>query len=217
VNEITESSSEGRHVSRREALQWVLAASATVALMPTPALGQDAGAAKPYGMDPILNKTYKPGDFWPLTMDARQRRTSIALADAIIPADDKSPAASDVGVIEFIDEWISAPYKVQQEDRSHVLGILEYVESEAKKRFQTSFADLSTEQQSKILDEIAYYRDAPEAIKGHAGDFNLFRNLVMGGFYTTPKGMKDVGYVGNTPLKKFDGPPKEVLEKLGLA
>ena len=29
--------------------------------------------------------------------------------------------------------------------------------------------------------------------------------------------MKDVGYVGNVALEKFEGPPPEVLQKLGLA
>jgi hypothetical protein len=28
--------------------------------------------------------------------------------------------------------------------------------------------------------------------------------------------MKDIGYVGNIPLAEFNGPPREVLEKLGL-
>jgi hypothetical protein len=28
--------------------------------------------------------------------------------------------------------------------------------------------------------------------------------------------MKDIGYVGNVPLASFDGPPTEVLRKLGL-
>ena len=29
--------------------------------------------------------------------------------------------------------------------------------------------------------------------------------------------MKDIGYVGNVPLAKFDGPPLAVLKKVGLA
>ena len=37
-----------------------------------------------------------------------------------------------------------------------------------------------------------------------------------GGFYTTPVGMKDIGYVGNVPLAKFDGPPADLVAKLGL-
>ena len=37
------------------------------------------------------------------------------------------------------------------------------------------------------------------------------------GFYTTPVGRKDLQYVGNVPLKSFDGPPIEALKKAGLA
>jgi hypothetical protein len=29
--------------------------------------------------------------------------------------------------------------------------------------------------------------------------------------------MKDIGYMGNVPLEKFDGPPPAVLKKAGLA
>jgi hypothetical protein len=42
------------------------------------------------------------------------------------------------------------------------------------------------------------------------------RDLIAGGYYTTPEGMKDIGYRGNISMASWDGPPKEVLEKLGL-
>ena len=29
--------------------------------------------------------------------------------------------------------------------------------------------------------------------------------------------MRDLGYVGNVPVPSWDGPPAEVLERLGLA
>ena len=38
----------------------------------------------------------------------------------------------------------------------------------------------------------------------------------MGAYYGTPKGWKAIGYVGNMPLPALDGPPQEVLDKLGL-
>jgi hypothetical protein len=41
--------------------------------------------------------------------------------------------------------------------------------------------------------------------------------MPAGGFYTTPAGMKDIGYTGNVPLEKFDGPPPEALKKAGLS
>ena len=57
-----------------------------------------------------------------------------------------------------------------------------------------------------------------ESIIGYAAKFFAkFRDLTAGGFYTTPVCMKDIGYVGNTPLAKFDGPPLEALRKAGLA
>ncbi|HTI70076.1 MAG TPA: gluconate 2-dehydrogenase subunit 3 family protein [Candidatus Limnocylindria bacterium] len=218
MNQSLESSGE-RRISRREALQWVLAAGVATTL-PLPTFAADGAAdpsGKPYGMDPVLNKTYKPGDFWPLTLSAGQRRTSDALSDIIIPEDAKSPAASSVGVTDFIDEWISAPYPGQKEDRGHVLDLLSYVDKESQSRFQKGFADVTVEQQTTIVDELAYIPRATEKNKGQAGQFNLFRNLVMGGFYSTPKGMADVGFMGNKPMLRWDGPPKEVLVKLGLA
>jgi hypothetical protein len=73
--------------------------------------------AKGYGPDPSMVKIYQPGDVWPLTLTEPQRRTTRALCDLIIPADDTSPSASAVGVPDFIDEWISSPYPAQAGDR----------------------------------------------------------------------------------------------------
>jgi hypothetical protein len=215
-------SGDERSLSRRDALQWMLAAGLAAAL-PTSALGEPtlASAApvtgKPYGMDAVLNKSYKPGDLWPLTLSGEQRTVASALADVVIPADEKSPAASAVGVPEFIDEWVSAPYPDQQADRTKVLALLAYVEKEAVNRFGKSFAGASSDQQIAIVDEIAYAPRAAERLKATAANFSAFRNLVLGGFYSTPQGMADVGYLGNKPMTRWDGPPKEVLVKLGLA
>ena len=43
------------------------------------------------------------------------------------------------------------------------------------------------------------------------------RDLTASAFYTSAAGMKDLQYIGNVPLAKWDGPPAEVLRKLGLA
>ena len=85
-------------LTRREALQWVIAAGAAISLPSFPALAEEAApvTGKPYGTDPVLNRTYKAGDLWPLTLAAGQRRTVTALSDLILPADDHSPAASAV-------------------------------------------------------------------------------------------------------------------------
>lgn len=205
-------------LSRREAIQWVIAAGAAVSMPLPSAFAQNAApvTAKPYGQDPVLNRTYKPGDLWPLTLSASQRRTVIALCDLILPADDRSPAASAVGVPDFIDEWISAPYPLQAKDREIVLGGLKWIDSESNRRFQKSFADLSAEQQTQIADDIAWVKKAKPEFADGAKFFATMRNLTMSGFYTTPAGSKDIGFVGNVALTKFPDPPKAALEKLGL-
>jgi hypothetical protein len=41
--------------------------------------------------------------------------------------------------------------------------------------------------------------------------------LTAGGYYSTAAGRKDLQYIGNVPLKSFEGPPLELLQKLGLS
>jgi hypothetical protein len=184
-----------------------MAASAALRL---PSVSFDALAAAPaaqgYGKDPDLMKVYKSGDLWPLTLTSEQRTTATALCDLIIPADDVSPAASSVGVVDFIDEWISAPYPEHAVDRKTVVEGLAMIEGAAQRRFRTPFAKLSTAQMSTIADAVS-----------KEPSFVRYRELTAGGFYTTPVGMRDLKYVGNVAMATFEGPTQDVLKRLGLA
>jgi hypothetical protein len=209
-------------MDRRTTIKWMFAAAAavptlrTLGAMPEPLARDIAAGQLGYGTDPELTKAWKPGGPWPLTLTESGRRTTQALCDLIIPADEHSPAASAVGVVDFIDEWISAPYPNQRGDRDIVLSGLSWIDGEANKRFGKGFADISDAQKSAIADDICSSKTAPEFAKA-AKFFSKFRDLTAGGFYTTPVGMKDIGYRGNVPLQKFDGPPLEALKKAGLA
>lgn len=205
-------------MDRRDAIKWMLTAAASIAVLKSEGFADEAAtrSAKGYGTDPDLLKEYKPGDVWPLTFTDPQRRTAAALCDVIIPEDAKSPSASALHVHEFIDEWISAPYPDQQRDRPVVLEGLAWINAEAQKRFGNDFANLVRKQQAVICDDICHVPNAKPEFKKAAQFFRKFRDLTAGGFYTTPEGMKDIGYIGNVPLATFDGPPPEVLKKLGL-
>jgi hypothetical protein len=213
-------------MDRRTTIKWVLAASASAPFLKGLAFGREAfaagagahvPAATGYGTDPKLLNTFKPGELWPLTFTPAQRRTATALSDLIIPADDTSPSASAVGVVDFLDEWISAPYKNQRRDRKILLDGFKWLDRESAKRFSEPFAALSATQQRAICDDICYVAKAAHRFAGAAKFFARYRDLTAGGFYSTPAGRKDLQYVGNTPLKSFEGPPLEVLKKVGLA
>lgn len=202
-------------ISRREALRWVLAAGGGAALLGPMSFA--AGPARPYGRDAVLTDVYAPGDLWPLTLNPAQRRTVTALCDLIIPADPQSPAASALGVPAFIDEWISAPYDVQQAQRQVILDGLQWLDDESGRRFNATFAAVSDAQRSQIADDICSPASAQPQFHAAAQFFDLMRSLTATGFYTTPVGWKDVGFVGNVPLGAFPPAPPELLQKLGLA
>jgi hypothetical protein len=203
-------------LDRRTAIKWVLAASAALRL---PSVSFEVAAAtaatQGYGKDPNLMKVYAAGELWPLTLTKDQRATATALCDLIIPADAGSPAASSVGVVDFIDEWISAPYPGHAPDRKTVLDGLSWLESETQRRFGTAFAQLAATQMAAIADDLTA-EPAKDGLSEAAAFFARYRALTAGGFYTTPVGMRDLKYVGNVALATFDGPPQEVLKRLGL-
>jgi hypothetical protein len=218
VNADSYNSAPETRLPRRTVLKWFAAAAAATQLpdFGNNSLASAAPASKGYGSDPDLSKFYQPGDFWPLTLTKAQRATVTALADLILPADHLGPAASDVHVPEMIDEWVSAPYPVQQKDREALLPGLQWLEEESNKRFAKPFPSLSEAEKRAIADDICWPPDAKPEFKKAATFFIKFRSLAASAYYGTEAGWKAIGYVGNVPLAKFDGPPPEVLEKLGV-
>jgi hypothetical protein len=216
---------------RRAIIKLIMAAAALPALraratdhtdfQPDPRATGDVQQYVPlmdgYGPDPNLIKAYERGEFWPLTFNPGQRQLATVLCDLIIPADEHSPSASAVGAVDFIDEWVSAPYPQQREDRETVLQGFRWLDTEARHRSGRPFARLHESEQRAICDSLCEVSRAPAELRQPAQFFALYRNLTAAGFYTTAAGRKDLKYIGNVPLRQFDGPPIELLKKLGLA
>ncbi len=209
-------------LDRRTAIKWMMTASAAVAFLRSRGLGDEPMVhtapvfAHGYGTDPDLVKRYEAGDVWPLTFTAAQRQTVATLCDVILPADEHSPAASALGVPDFIDEWISAPYPEQQADRPVMLEGLAWIEVESQRRFGLAFGNTIPRQQRAICDDICHAPDAKPEFQMAAEFFRRFRDLASGGYFTTTEGMKALGYIGNVPLAKFEGAPAELIKRLGL-
>jgi hypothetical protein len=216
-------------MDRRTTIKWVLAAGTAWPIQRNGAARADFGATMPaaptvptaptvrgYGTDPNFVVNYRPGELWPLTFTAVQRRLAGILADIIIPADGHSPSASTVGVVEFIDEWVSAPYPAHQRDRSMVLDGFAWMDTEAARRAGRGFSDLDTARQHGICDDICDESRALPALGAAARFFALYRDLTAGGFYSTPVGRTDLKFIGNVPLARFDGPPTALLKALNL-
>lgn len=204
-------------MDRRTTIKWVLAASAAWPLLKAGgARAATAPSALGYGTDPNLLKNYRPGDFWPLTLTTQQQRLAGILADIIIPADEHSPSASAVGAVEFIDEWVSAPYPKHQRDRTIVVEGFAWLDAEAARRSGREFVDLSATDQHGICATICDESSVAAELRAAAHFFSVYRDLTAAAFYSTPAGRKDLNYIGNVPLARFDGPPEALLKSLGL-
>ncbi len=218
-------------VNRRDALK-VMAAVASLPILDgvvtTHAGAQGAapavaGASQPARLlsgprgtasDPDL---LRPKKDWPRKLFASELVTLAALCDVIIPADAKSPSASAVGVPAYINEHVSAPYDGNARDLVRVRGGVSWLNLESTRRFGRTFARLTNAEKTQICDDICFLPKAKLEFQAGARFFDLVRDLSATAFYTTDAGMKDLGYVGNVALPKWDPPPPAVLKHLGLS
>jgi gluconate 2-dehydrogenase gamma chain len=206
-------------------------ATAQPAPMPVaPRVGPPGAAAKPApaepgsqhpkgSRDPADPDLVNPQLLWERILTAPELETVAAVCDMILPADERSPAPSKVGVHEFVDEWVSAPYPRQKEDRQIIRGGLAWLNTECNRRFGRPFKQLTAAQKTTICDDICDEDRAKKRASLQAGAlfFARMRYLTMLGFYTTLEGMKDIGYVGNMPAAEWQGPPEAILRRLKLA
>ena len=213
--------SDSHFISRRHALKGLLSGAAGAAAVPAIAVPNQTEQA------PALRASrfvFHDPDFtqpvkfpWEKLLSVEELATTTALADLILPKDETSPAASEVGVPDFINEWISADYPEHHEDREVIRGGLGWLNTESFKRFGKRFEELGVEQQSQIADDICDPVKARAEFKIGTAFFQRFRQLCIGGYYTHSATWKSLGYVGNISVGgPYPGVPAEVIEKLGL-
>ena len=141
-----------------------------------------------------------------------EMQTITILGDIIIPKDDVSGSASDAKVPDFIEFIV----KDNPENKVPMRGGLQWLDMQCLNRYKNSFAECTTKQQMEMVDEIAWPKKAKPEMQPGVNFFNLMRNLTATGFYTSQLGVKDVGYLGNTP-NQWNGVPDDVLKQYNLA
>ena len=134
-----------------------------------------------------------------------------ALADIIIPRDDRSGSAADAGVPEFIDFMA----KDKPELQTPLRGGLRWLDLQCLTRYHKGFADCTNQQQTEMVDAIAYPEKAKPGMKPGVAFFNRMRDLTATGFFTSKIGVEDLGYAGNRP-NKWEGVPEEIVKQYGL-
>jgi len=200
--------SRGVRFERRDILKLMTSMPAAALVSVAPFATGVANAAPPQA-----NAQKGAATNHPKALNPHEWRTLRILSDLIIPADSRSGSATQVGVPEFIDNWLDLKRGNLLDE---IRGGLTWLDMQCNRSFKYDFADCSTARQKQVLDRIAYpEKAAPEDVSAVVF-FNTLRDLVVSGFYTSKAGVRDLPYLGNEPQEKWDGCPPNVLARLGV-
>lgn len=154
-------------------------------------------------------KTAQKGRYMPKALTAHEYATLLRLSDLIIPADEHSQGALAANAAEFIDFLCTG----SDEMKDIYTGGLAWLDEAMKHRYDgADFVGAAPAHQTEMLDLIAYRESRQkDATLGPGIDFFTWaRKMVVDAFYTSPIGVKDLGYVGNTAMAHFSVPQEAI-------
>jgi Gluconate 2-dehydrogenase subunit 3 len=138
-------------------------------------------------------------------LSASQYATVEALAEAIIPADERSPGAKEARVADYIDLLLA---EQDETVRQAWLDGLVAFEAEASRRFGSSFAQLAPAHVEELLTDLSR-NERPAAGVEQTLVENFFvqaKKTTIDGYYTSEIGIhRELRYKGNQVLPEFVG------------
>ncbi len=146
------------------------------------------------------------GVYQPKGLNAHEYKTLARLADYIVPAEGESGSATDAGCPEWIDLMASENPQLL----AIYTGGIAWLDHAMQLRNAPNFVDATPAQQTAILDLIAYRKNESPELGPGIKFFEWARKMVVDAYYTSPIGIKDLGYMGNTALAKFEVPQQAI-------
>jgi gluconate 2-dehydrogenase gamma chain len=172
----------GQNVERREILR-VLSLAAAAAQFP--GFQRWAFACPEHSSGRLVKEP--AGSYQLQFFTSEEYATIETLTDLIIP-NDGTPGAKDAGVAEFIDFMTFSDPEIQFPMR-YGAG---WLDARARGLHNTSFLDLSREQQTAMLRRLAYKNEYREGDEEGRAFFKLIREYTMMGFYTSRIGQVEL-------------------------
>jgi len=193
--------SDGGTVSRRDLLRNV-ALSATLG-------GLTADAAQHVHQAAAEEKQAAGGVYKPRFFTAQEYRTLDVMAELIIPGAGKAGAAPFIDLLCSHNDELGAIYT----------GGLAWLDRAIERRGTPRFTDAKPEQQTALLDLIAFRKnDDPELGPG-IRFFDWVRKMTADAYYTSRAGIAELGYKGNVGMTEYKVPQECIdyaLKKSGL-
>ena len=151
----------------------------------------------------VAQEQSKGGAYQPKGLNAHEYATLRRLSDLIIPADEHSPGALAADAADFIDFLCAA----SDEMRDIYTGGLAWLDQQMKHRYNgKDFVGAQPAQQTAMLDLIAWRKNESAELAPGIQFFAWVRRMVADAYYTSPIGIEDLGYMGNSAMPEFKVP-----------
>jgi len=201
---ISEAAPNGRPLTRREMVRRLAAGMGVGAAWPLVAASHPIHEL--LRNDAILDDAEKLGaaDWEPIFLNAQQHESLIAIAESIVPGSTKAQVNRSIDLLLSVDT---------ETHRKEFVTALAALEGEAQKRFAKSFPALDEGQKNQLLTDASAApakenTDGAEGGEKHAGLHKRFENLkgwVIGAYYSSEIGMKELGWTPDRVFTSFPG------------
>jgi hypothetical protein len=141
------------------------------------------------------------GAYRPKALNAHEFETLKTLSEIIVPG------ATQGGTAEFVDILSSQ----NPEMAAIFTGGIAWLDQAMKHRVSADFVSARPADRTALLDLIAYRKNETPELAAGIRFFNWARRMAVDAYYTSPAGIKDVGFMGNKGQAQFQV-PKEVID-----
>ena len=155
------------------------------------------------------------GAYTPKALSDHAYKTLERRTDLIIPVENGKPGAVASGAAAWIDMMAS--------ENEQLKGIysngLAWLDTTIAGRGAKDFLTATPAQQTALLDLIAYRKNQSPELAPGIEFFTWARRMTVDAFYTSPVGIKDIDYQGNTHLTSYPAPTEAIayaLKRSGL-
>jgi hypothetical protein len=152
----------------------------------------------------------KKGVYRPKALTPREYACLQRLADLILPADERSPGALAAGTADYIDYLCS----VNADLKAIYTGGIGWLDARMRARCGAGFASAPVAEQTALLDVIAWRKNASTEWNAGIEFFAWVRNMTVDAYYTSPIGVKEIGFMGNGAMAEFSVPKAAVEHAL---
>jgi gluconate 2-dehydrogenase gamma chain len=213
--------------TRRDALRQIaLALTAAGSVM-------ELNAQEAEHVHSAVSAETKNGKYKPKVFNEHEWATVTRLSELIVPADTRSGSAVDAGAPQFIDLLCSQ----NPELTAIFTGGISWFDADMRRRAGKEFVAAASAEQTAMLDAIVAAertvreQSAEEMLFARAPQYKSFsgytvkpgtalapgvrffdwaRKLIVDAYYTSAIGIKDVNYIGNQALSKYEVPQEAI-------